>query len=53
MGVISMLNTLVSTLKQTANVQPQHISVAVEKMDLTIQRTSTSSVLLFKTDYLE
>ena len=53
MGVFSMFNQIILTLKNSVNSQPQHISEAVEKMDQTIERLSSSSVSLFKTDYLE
>lgn len=53
MGVISMLNNLISTFKHGVDTQASHITEAVEKMDLTIERLSTADVTLFKTDYLE
>lgn len=52
MGVISMLNNLMSTFKHV-DTRASHITEAVEKMDLTIERLSTADVALFKTDYLE
>lgn len=48
-----MLNNLISTFKHDVDTHASHITEAVEKMDLTIERLSAADVTLFKTDYLE